>query len=722
MLPAGESVLPPSVGKLRLPVSQPAGIGEVKRQAFTGSPNEFFAQAETYKPEGRQQEFIRLTLEELPPERLPEFLLESISEEGVFHVGGQGVMITDTARDFALETAERVWLERDPHGALAWALSLSLNQRRLVVNGMMNLLAETDGATGLKLLAELPPDLRKGLSKDFAYKLSSADPAAAFALASKSPAALQENLTKIFSNWGLHDPVAANAALLTLPADMQAEARVFLLGSWATKDPAAALKVAEAIPQADLRRAATKTAFEGWASSDPLEACDWAMSQPPAVRNTLHLDNLARSLAQKDLRRANALVESLPMNRRGNVYQGIADGLAHQDVESALAWMETLSDASAKGQVLTELGNKLKGQDPDRLLKLSQFIADRDKRLNFLSSAVGGGEGETSPGDICSGISDPGRFAALYQILPALPPEDAADFLRKGTVFSELADDDPLSAAALLTEYRSDESTNSWEQVGTAYARKDPSAAYAWAMTLPAKQKAAVLPVILRSMAQTDAPAALKLADQMEDQSTRSDTLKHIIDAWEPSALTQLLSETHGDIRQKVLRQVISSKIGEDPAAAANYILSLPQNGNPEDAEIFHESIGTLAYHWIQQAPTEAADFASKLNGAAYDAYIRSLSETWVQNDAIQASVWIRDLPSGDGKDVAIENLARAIRKSDPAAAVIWAEQIQGDFRKKGVLLDVLEAYVRRDPVAGGHAVEAADISPEAKARLLKKP
>ncbi|HWB04742.1 MAG TPA: hypothetical protein VG796_17065 [Verrucomicrobiales bacterium] len=298
-------------------------------------------------------------------------------------------------------------------------------------------------------------------------------------------------------------------------------------------------------------------------------------------------------------------------------------------------------------------------------------------------------------------------------------PEQAMEALKKnfnhndGTtralVFGRLAADDPQRAEQLALLLDKDHQHEGLEAVMYALSNKDPQAA----LDLAARHAGSVDPrhcgQILESWANRDPQTAMAAAVQEMAKSGNSEFVRNTIEEWckkDLAAAAKWAAAHEGPGSVVARAMVLERSIKEDPQAALKEYAALQQaGGNPKDLA---RVTGALADALAGKDVSAAREWAQNLpSGDLRDRALNQVTKTWVKSDAPAASEWIRTLPSGQFRDGAARELSGALTRNDPASAFEWARSIENVKVREGALLNVVENWRERDADAANTALES---------------
>jgi hypothetical protein len=129
-----------------------------------------------------------------------------------------------------------------------------------------------------------------------------------------------------------------------------------------------------------------------------------------------------------------------------------------------------------------------------------------------------------------------------------------------------------------------------------------------------------------------------------------------------------------------------------------------------------------VASTWAQQDPGAATQWASTLptSPAQIEALNGALSY-WLLRDAKGAREFIGSL-AADAQVSAATAAAPQLAQSDPAAALSWAQALPIEAARNAATVAAFARWRDNAPSAAETWLASANLSPELKARLLRKP
>ncbi len=334
------------------------------------------------------------------------------------------------------------------------------------------------------------------------------------------------------------NPRAAGEALLRLQefktgAGITALSSV--IGAWARTDPAAAAKFLDRVPPFPGRRvAAGQELATRWGALDPVEALVWAQQQAAEERMELVgyvLSGWIKS-PKGNPAEVRAMVRHLPEAMRPRALEAVvvawsefeppaaaAFALAEspevlarvvsqwlkRDDTAAFGWVKALADAGARDRALYGIVQGYLQVHPAKALEAAEAIGDaktRHKVLGELASSVAKTSGIDAGVEIVRKIGDAeARDRALERMIQRASRQDpgkaaalvdmVADSARRTEAIVSIltwgAEADPQVCRSLLAKLPRVDAVH-YQRVAGGFAKKDPVAAAAWALTLPERQ------------------------------------------------------------------------------------------------------------------------------------------------------------------------------------------------------------------------------------------
>lgn len=239
--------------------------------------------------------------------------------------------------------------------------------------------------------------------------------------------------------------------------------------------------------------------------------------------------------------------------------------------------------------------------------------------------------------------------------------------------------------------------------VGKEWVRQDPDAALAWAATLPENQRAGAYFGILGTLAASDPAKSADIAASLPSGSDKNKLLADIGTAWarrSPDEALAWATSLEGPERTTAMRGALGSWATTNPAKAAEYIQSLPPDSvtgpilesvaepwtvsAPKDAAAWvmahpneaarNDAIGNVMWNWTKQNPAEASTWlTNQPAGPARDEGIDGLALATFDNDPAGALTWAATISDETHRARSVGIGIAAWVKRDASAATAWA-------------------------------------------------
>lgn len=450
---------------------------------------------------------------------------------------------------------------------------------------------------------------------------------------------------------------------------------------------------------------------------DPYRAVALAMklTGPNAQELVVRLIKSMKTTSQHALR---ALLENPKWNNNWQVVNAIFENLAA--VDPRMAWEEATKDGRTFGSdviytVVTEWGLRA----PMDAVAYASSIADRDLRKRF-SDVVFGRWMQSKTDDFLAWFRSLPDPAAWSDVIPWQMVE-----VKTKEQFLALA---AVSPAQLANPQFDGQSP--FDGFFKQPARKDDY--LAWASSIPDEAKrTTALTSLAKAMLNWNPEDALPLLSAVTDANTRTQ-ITSAAAAWRtlnsPAEGVAFADSLEGNARGLALRSVISTWAESDPAAAAAFIVTRPQDFGFDGTQTgeLRDQMDRVVSKWAKHDPLAAASFALAQKEAGVTAGIaqnnnyglRSAMSTWVNQDAYAASAWVTNMEPGRARDIAADALAGAAMNLEPASALGWAMSIGDAEMRETSVRDCVTSWTWRDAKSAGEWVKTAPIGEPLRAEL----
>ena len=114
-----------------------------------------------------------------------------------------------------------------------------------------------------------------------------------------------------------------------------------------------------------------------------------------------------------------------------------------------------------------------------------------------------------------------------------------------------------------------------------------------------------------------------------------------------------------------------------------------------------------MARNWVSMDPLAAVDWVKTLpEGQTKTLALRRATTQWLLNDTYRASEWIAGLPEGELREGAVGTLVFYLRQQeDFAAGLEWALELKDEAVRTGMTEGLLRDWSKADPEAAARAI-----------------
>lgn len=292
-----------------------------------------------------------------------------------------------------------------------------------------------------------------------------------------------------------------------------------------------------------------------------------------------------------------------------------------------------------------------------------------------------------------SGAEDfPGRSEYRRQVATSIMESDPETALRvmsqwhietyspnMGAVKSWAAADPRHAAEFTLANPAGYVSREFMNIIGQAWAKVDPAQALGFASAQPGELASALAQTVLKNWAARDLSAA---ADWLSsaDPATLNKFSPAFVEAWAKqdaaAALGWCESNLTGSTLVDAVKGVFNGAAQKDVAAAAALVAAMPAGPARSQAA------AAVAEKWFpdgfanKAVPSETLDWLSSLDPDSIRKVVNNVSWRWVDNDPNGLATFLQAATNVDFPTYTYDNLAQSMARSDPAAALAWANRL----------------------------------------------
>lgn len=578
------------------------------------------------------------------------------------------------------------WVKLDPEGA--WDAVLQMKKRSIrdqMVSSVISQIARSDVPTAQHLIESIKePRIKQSALAALVHVAAGTDPVLALQLATEDPflAHQPHHLHNIFSQWTQIDPESALVAAQNLRRpDQKYQAESAIVNAFAQTNPERALQFAQSIEHSDQRNA--------------------------------HLHSVLNTIARTEPKRAVQLLGELDFgNMRHSVIGSIASTWASQDSHAALEWVKTLSPREQSSALSNGMSYFIQSA-PEALAQiLSNLPLSSNTNQHFSSLASNWAQ------------YDPEATSAWIETLPTGGARNNA----LSNLVSTLSQTDPRKAAQILTaEGVTAHNSNQINSLMANWIKIAPDEAVAWANELP------LTPSVRRSMLQStitqwatqDLAAARQFTMGLTDSGERVSAARALVTSWSKSAPLEaqswVMDTLVGDEQGYAMGDLITQVASQDPSVAFSIYQDAMAGLSPEATKkYFGSSLSQIASYWSRHNPAAAGEWILSLpENEQRASAVDRIVDGWSDQDLEGAADFVMGLTEGTERDRAVSRLISETRQNDPEAAYLWATSIGEDQKRESQIRNTIDNWQRYDPTAARAALDTADLSQDAKTKML---
>jgi hypothetical protein len=285
------------------------------------------------------------------------------------------------------------------------------------------------------------------------------------------------------------------------------------------------------------------------------------------------------------------------------------------------------------------------------------------------------------------------QFASVYAEISNSPMAQIRGSERS-LILQAWAERDPMSAIGYLETT----GANDWERETTlsTWASIDPQGAFAWAAS--SEDTGSVNNWMLgtmRGIAATSPELARDFLTQMEDNKTRSRSLKSI----QPYVLQYGAEYTENwiagisdsDMQNRASRYLANDLANLDPARAGEW------SSRIADAETRRDISETVSDRWARQDLDAAKSWVSNLPEDTRTQAAEGVARHYARQDPAEAAKWLTSLGNNPDYDKAREIIVRESYRQDPVTSLGYVSNISDERTRDRAYDRYLRDWMRKD-------------------------
>jgi hypothetical protein len=438
--------------------------------------------------------------------------------------------------------------------------------------------------------------------------------------------------------------------------------------------------------------------------SSSLQGIDQSLERRQAPVNSAEVDpdaalaelaNVDNPIAKREI--ALTLLDVFGGDTSG--FDRVTDGMAQHEREALrVEWLgrraefdpvgafrdaQRLFDSDSQRRALLRVGAAWVEQDPISALSQADLLPE-PLRSSYRSSTF----------SEWARLDGAGFLAWLQSV--GTPPEAAADGIRYLTIA------DPERLIGVIDALPGDVGRTIRIAMLQSLAEVDPEAAMARASAVPAgPDRDTMLMATAMSVARSDPGAALAWAQGLSPPSPSAvQQVAIAIAESNPERAFEFLDNPLDGIDSNLIASLIVSAVARDPAQAEVLASRLLARDSMQHRNALRNLIG----NWMQQDPERALEWILVHDDEISGSVFGSAAQAMAQSDAAAAAEYADRIPA-QYRSAWITQVAAPYALNDPAAALSWVSQFQGQ-----------EFY---DAALGGVIIASAQVDPRRAAELL---
>lgn len=425
------------------------------------------------------------------------------------------------------------WSRSDPEAALAWAKTLSGENRAAAFNEIYGTLARENPQSAWDRIRSEPGHLRGQLSASILNIVADEDPnkAAAMLMQMTIPSEKRIAAGTLIDQLGWNNPRLAFQILDQLDDPILRREKLGNLLYYATWSSSDFFKEQTAKLGDREKLLASNYMLGDLAEKDPKAAQDFFLSLPEAQRKPDSLYQMMSNHPAKD--RSGALDFALSLQNpqeQTSALNGLFYKWGADDPEAAATALKKLPAGEARLEALNTIANSWARSDPAAAFQWAESLPGNE-RVRALASVLP-----------AMAKDDPATASRQLSSLFASPPDGMAANLATsaGTLASTWAADDPASAATWSASLPEGPGKNqSLGAVARSWASYDAVATSEWIGTLPhGEARDSAVKSLVSQVTQTDPGTAFLWAASIGEAEDRTQQLRSTLQSWRKTDLT----------------------------------------------------------------------------------------------------------------------------------------------------------------------------------------
>ncbi len=230
-----------------------------------------------------------------------------------------------------------------------------------------------------------------------------------------------------------------------------------------------------------------------------------------------------------------------------------------------------------------------------------------------------------------------------------------------------------------------------------SWARSSPREAVKWSLEKAGGRSSPFFKEILRGIAESDLPYAIRLVSETKEPGARKTglaiVLTDLIDRGAGSAIRWAEKLPPGEFRDEARTLLVDLLAHREPEVSAEWVLSLP------DEDEKKRSVSRFAERWGRKDAEEASAWAAGIqNRELRSEAMAGVVRNWALHKPQDAGEWLNQFPPSEELDLPVSVYIEKVRKHDPESALSWAQSIIDDNIRRRWIGRITFEWKRSDP------------------------
>lgn len=222
---------------------------------------------------------------------------------------------------------------------------------------------------------------------------------------------------------------------------------------------------------------------------------------------------------------------------------------------------------------------------------------------------------------------------------------------------------------------------------------RDPVGAFLWLATTPSFDVSRDTPALASALRREQPEDIIDLLRILPLGNGRNALALYLIEQW-----TESLPDLAARIRAEVLEES-SALPASSPWSQPGLARAIDRVHEIPGGELQRRAFVQLSSGWVEHAPRMAAELAEGL-GAEGGQFLTALAAQWARRDPAAASLWAINLQKGLLRDQALAGIVPALIERDPRSAVDFVLRLEPGSLLEGTMFSIAATLAHKEPAA----------------------